>query len=177
MKLLNILTEEFDLEDFRAFRDAHPEYNYTEINDKYDEYKSDLRIGVVVDAVLKKATKLNFTSFINSFNREIKSNGVLKDLVEDYNGDLMLINTSIAKRFLTSLAVKLGISPDDVDHKNESKNSANHFQLTLYAELILWATFVYVDDNHRVVADRTNVEIADSRSGDKYLETLFKFGK
>lgn len=176
MKLLKILTEESEFD--RDWKEYNALYPYgTPDAPEFDDWREDKAIEGVIKVVIPKAAKLNFTAFVNSFNRDMKSNGVLKDLIDDYNGDLTLINTFIAKRFSAKLAMNLGLNLTDIEHKNESRNSANLFQLISYAELTLVATFVYVDDKHRVVSDRTDVEIADSRSGDKYLETLFKFGK
>lgn len=176
MKLLKILTEESKFDrDYEEYRDLYP-YG-TPDAPRFEDWREDKAIENVIKVVIPKASKLNFTAFVNSFNRNMKSSGELKDIIVDYNGDLMSINSSVARRFLVALAVKVGLDAGDVDHENASKKSANHFQLRLYSELQLRAIFVYVDDKHRVVPERTSVEIEDLRSGDRYLETLFKFGK
>lgn len=176
MKLLKILTENSSFDrDYEEYRNLYP-YG-TPDAPRFEDWREDKAIENVIKLVIPKASKLNFTAFVNSFNRHMKSSGELKDLIVDYNGDLMSINLSVASRFLTALAVKVGLGAGDVDHENSSKQSANYFQLRMYSELSLRASFVYVDDKHRVVPERTSVEIEDLRSGDRYLETLFTFGK
>jgi hypothetical protein len=180
MKLLKILTEESDYRqefdrDYKEYSELYP-YG-TPGRPDFEDWRHEKQIEKVISVVVPKASKVRLKPFINAFNRRMVTDGFLKTRIEDYENDMFSINKSIAFRFLNDLAVQIGLSPSDINHANESKESSNYFQLELYSELILWATFVYVDDKHRVVADRTDVELVDSRSGDKYFETLVRFNQ
>ena len=180
MRLLKILTEESDYmsdfdKDYKEYSDLYP-YG-TPNSPDFEDWRHEKQIEKVINVVVPKASKIRLKPFVNAFNRRMVTDGFLKTRIEDYENDMFSVNKSIAFRFLNDLAVQIGLSPSDINHANESKESPNYFQLELYSELILYAMFVYVDDKHRVVAERTDVELLDSRSGDKYFETLVKFSK
>jgi hypothetical protein len=180
MKLLKILTEESDYRqefdrDYKEYSELYP-YG-TPDRPEFEDWRNDRDLEKLIKVAVPKASKIRLKSFVNAFNRKMVSDGIIKMLIIDYENDMFDINRAIAFRFLNYLAVQIGLNTTDIDHRNESKKSQNYFQLVLYSELILLATFVHVDDKHRVVAERTNVELLDSRSGDNYFETLVKFNQ
>jgi hypothetical protein len=180
MKLLKILTEESDYRqefdrDYKEYSELYP-YGTPDKPD-FEDWRNDRYIEKLIKVAVPKASKIRLKSFVNSFNRKMVADGTIKMLIIDYENDMFNINTFVAFRFLNELAVQIGVSPSDINHTNRSLKATNHFQLVLYSELILKATFVHVDDKHRVVADRTNVQLLDSRSGDNYFETLVSFNQ
>jgi hypothetical protein len=104
--------------------------------------------------------------FTTTFNKKMKSSGELRSLKSEYGPDRTLgdINSSIAMRYMSYLASKLKDAPMGSDWKNQSKNPQNHFQIETYLESgnILWATFVYIDDEHQVIKSKSNIELLDS---------------
>lgn len=96
---------------------------------------------------------------VASFNRKMQKE--LKFLITEYEGNIADINYRIATEYLHSIVVKMGAVPMEVEFANQSKNPINHFQLRVYLDkYIIWTNpFVYVDDKHKVVAERTNIEI------------------
>lgn len=128
-----------------------------------------------VELIVKNAGKLNLPAFVKSFNSKIRRDGILKMFIDDYQGDLKSINSRIASRFLNELSNKLGNGYEEVDFANESKDPENHFQMRLYGVVGIIATFVYVDGDHKVVAEKSTIDLVDLRDGDNYFEDLFRF--
>jgi hypothetical protein len=82
---------------------------------------------------------------------------------EEYDNDLAKINQMVANHLLYQIAEDLVGGVNEVNFKNESKNPTNHFQMEMYlGNIILFTSpFIYVDNNHKVISNRTNIEVLD----------------
>lgn len=147
---------------------------YNIIKEEYSKViKENNSIDEEIDKIIKKAEKINLSSFTKSFNNLMKRDGIIKMLKIDYDNELSKINSVIASRFLNELSNKIGNGYEEVDFRNESKKPDNHFQMILYGIVGLYTNiFIYVDDKHNVVSEKTKIEILDLRDGDNYFETL-----
>jgi hypothetical protein len=126
-----------------------------------------------IQNIVVKASKLDLAKFINTFNRKMRTQGIIKSYKSDYGDDIKSFNASVASRFLNELSYKIGNGYDEVDFENRSKEPDNHFQMALYGLVgVDSAPFVYVDNNHMVVYERTEIHIVDLRDGDNYFEIL-----
>ena len=99
---------------------------------------------------------------VRLFNNEIKEE--LKSIKIDSQNDSYLINELVAMRFMSFVAIKIGEQPTESEFRNKSKNPLNHFQMEMQclSGKILWATFVYVENNHIVNPYKTNIELLDN---------------
>ena len=98
----------------------------------------------------------------NSINQEIKNEWI--DMwKEEYGNDLAKINGLVARHVLYRIAKDLAGGVEVVDFANESKKPTNHFQMNMYlGKIILWTSpFIYVDNNHKVIASRTKIKVLD----------------
>lgn len=147
---------------------------YNIIKEEYSKViKENNSIDEEIDKIIKNAEKINLSSFTKSFNNKMKRDGIIKMLKIDYDNELSKINSSIASRFLNALSGKIGNGYEEVEFRNESKKPDNHFQMNLYGIVGLHTSiFIYVDDKHNVVSEKTKIEILDLRDGDNYFETL-----
>ena len=120
---------------------------------------------------------------VADFNKRIVHTKDLRMFKIDYDNNISDINERIAHRYLQELALKYGFGVNEIDFKNYSKKPQNHFQLHMYTydpkkdrDVILATNpFIYVDDKHKVVSDRTKVELLNED-----YETIVKdlhFGK
>jgi hypothetical protein len=97
-----------------------------------------------------------------AFNKKMQGKEYLPYFKEEYS-TTEEINKTIAAYYLQEIAKKYVGWVNEIEFANESKNPRNHFQLRMYLEdKILWtAPFIYVDDNHKVVAKDTKIELLD----------------
>jgi hypothetical protein len=98
----------------------------------------------------------------NSINQEIKNEWI--DMwKEEYGNDLAKINSLVARHVLYRIAKDLVGGVEVIDFANESKKPTNHFQMNMYlGGIILWTSpFIYVDNNHKVIASRTKIKVLD----------------
>lgn len=124
---------------------------------------------MIIKNTLRRLLKENvkrklLSNFTKNFNQRIK-NEELEILKLDTQNDLKSINELIGYRYMSSLASDyLGLMPSETEFRNKSKDPENHFQLETYLSngTILWATFIYIDNNHQVILERCNIEILDS---------------
>jgi hypothetical protein len=99
---------------------------------------------------------------VTEFNKKMQGKDYLPYFKEEYS-TTEEINKTIAAYYLQEIAKKYVGWVNEIEFVNESKNPRNHFQLRMYLEdKILWtAPFIYVDDNHKVVAKDTKIELLD----------------
>ena len=105
---------------------------------------------------------------IVGFNKMIESE-YLKSYKEDYN-TIESINAAIAFNYMQQIAIKNGFPVSEIEFVNQSINPQNHFQMTMNTYnpetnedvIIYTAPFIYVNDNHKVVDKRTNIEFLNS---------------
>jgi len=117
----------------------------------------------IEEALTKVAPDKKLVTLTNSFNREMRKE--LPYIIEDAKGDIVQINCNIAIRYLTMVVHKyLKMNPNETEWANESKKPKNLFQLRMEIndDFHIWATFVYVDDKHKVVLERCHIELLDS---------------
>lgn len=122
----------------------------------------------IKDIILKHLNESNSKKslelFTKNFNKKIRKEE-LDSLKSDTHNDLRMINESIAFRYLSSLAYDfLGAIPSEVELRNTSKKPENHFQLEAHLSNgnILYALFLYVDNNHEVILNRSNIELLNN---------------
>ena len=111
----------------------------------------------------------NFNEFlvesirVREFNKEFDYRNLLsKDEIE-YE-DIGGINLVVARRFLNWVMEQLGYMPNDTEWINRNKEPENLFQLEGYTEegyIFSTSPFIYVDNNHKVVKKRTEIELLD----------------
>jgi hypothetical protein len=102
--------------------------------------------------------------FTAEFNKNILKNE-LDDIIKDSHNDTKLINELVSHRYIMSLSFDyLKVGSDGVNFRNEKKEPENYFQLECYLhnEDIVWATFIYVNDEHMIDLSKSNIEILDS---------------
>lgn len=95
----------------------------------------------------------------SQFNTEIKDR--IKEWKDEYGNDTALINEMVARNLLYKIAQDLFGGVEEIDFANESKKPTNHFQMVMYlGDMILWTSpFIYVDNNHKVIARRTKIKV------------------
>jgi hypothetical protein len=117
----------------------------------------------------------------NQFNIEIK--GRIKEWKDEYGNDTALINEMVARNLLYKIAQDLFGGVEEIDFVNKAKNPTNHFQMVMYlGNMILWTSpFIYVDNNHKVIANKTEIKVLDEDYEDlavlKEDESLHKWFK
>jgi hypothetical protein len=128
-----------------------------------------------INNIIKKASNLELSKFINKFNKKMKIDGIIKMYLSDYGDDINKINSAVASRFLNDLSFGIGNEYNEVEFKNQSKNPENHFQMVLYGLVAVYTSpFIYVNEKHEVVSENTKIELLDLRDGDNYFETLLE---
>jgi hypothetical protein len=82
----------------------------------------------------------------------------------EYENDVAKINEMVARHFLYELAQELVGGVEEIDFRNKGKNPVNHFQMEMYLGNIILQTvpFIYVDNNHKVISKRTQIEILNN---------------
>ena len=149
-----------------------PALNKAGVYEKYKEFASPKQIepDAKPRAVNRPKDVIEFIRWVKEFNLKM-SQGGLKELMYDYTENIQL-NGAIAGRFLSYIAEKLGCQPNDIEHKNRSKESDTHFQMVMYLDNgnELWATFIVVNDKHQIIANATDIQLLDSE-----LNTLREF--
>lgn len=105
-----------------------------------------------------KSYKIPFKE-VNESNRDM-----ISEWKKEYDNDLQKINQLVAYQLLFRISKDLfgGVSP--IHFQNESKSPTNHFQLALYFyDMILdTSPFIYVDNNHKIIAKRTKIQVLDN---------------
>jgi len=99
--------------------------------------------------------------------RQFNQDPYTKERIEDWKneyGDVSTINEMVARELLYRIGYDLFNGVEEVDFRNYSKKPQNHFQMVMdFGDYIIYTgPFVYVDDNHKVVAKRTQIEILNS---------------
>lgn len=104
-----------------------------------------------------------------AFNRKMKRElpSIKRQVIYDgYSGEEIdkKVNENIAYKYMQYVATKLGMKFGEIEFENKSKEPTNHFQLVCSVwddknDYILWATFVYVNDNHQVDESQTNMQL------------------
>ena len=128
------------------------------------------KFDFVIDAdrfFMVRKPKVNYADGgITEFNKNVQVR--VKEIKEDYKydgsqKDLSYVNSSVAVAYLQYLAESIGEKYYQWDWLNESKEPTNLFQIDMMIEggKILSGVFIYVDDNHKVVQSKSNVEILD----------------
>jgi hypothetical protein len=104
-----------------------------------------------------KSYKIPFKE-VNESNRDM-----ISMWKKEYDNDLSKINQLVAYQLLFRIAQDLTNSVSPIDFENESKSPTNHFQLSMYLYDIILHTFpfIYVDNNHKIIAKRTKIEVSD----------------
>lgn len=113
--------------------------------------------------MLAKIAKYKLTPYkVDSFNRKIKKER-LKDWKSDYDNDPKEINEMVARWFMYMIAKDLFKGVEEIDFENESKKPEDYFQMRMYIGpfVIDTSPFIYVDNKHRVVLAKTEIEILD----------------
>ena len=100
---------------------------------------------------------------IKEFNKKMAEEWIPMWKTE-YENDVAKINELVARNFLYELAQELVGGVQEIDFRNEGKNPVNHFQMEMYLGNIILQTapFIYVDNNHKVVSKRTQIEILNN---------------
>jgi hypothetical protein len=143
-------------------------YNQIKERGGFSVFKKNQKGDYVLTYWFEKESPIKPIS-VTAFNKWVK--GEVKRIKEEYGNDLLKINSSVAFRFMEKISDALGAGASEIDWANESKKAANHFQLTMETgDVVIWATFVYVDDKHNVVAERCNIELLTSND----YETICK---
>ena len=115
------------------------------------------------------------------FNIEIKDR--IKEWKNEYGNNTALINEMVARNLLYKIAQDLFGGVEEIDFANKAKNPTNHFQMVMYlGNMILWTSpFIYVDNNHKVIASKTEIKVLDEDYEDlailKEDESLHKWFK
>jgi hypothetical protein len=117
-----------------------------------------------------KLGKISASAFNNKMKKELRF--IKQDAIQSgYKGEEVdaEVNSTIAFSYYQYIAKKLGFEFSEIEHDNKSKKPKNHFQLTMQVYdkknnkgYVLWSAFVYVDDNHMVDEDRSNVQLLDA---------------
>lgn len=83
---------------------------------------------------------------------------------KEYNNDIKKINFLVAQELLFKISQDLFGGVNQVSFNNESKEPTNHFQLTmdLGDYMLCTSPFIYVDNNHKIIAKKTNIEILNN---------------
>ena len=100
---------------------------------------------------------------IKEFNKKMAEEWIPMWKTE-YENDVAKINELVARHFLYDLARGLVVGVNEIDFVNKGKNPVNHFQMQMYLDDIILHTapFIYVDNNHKVVSKRTQIEILNN---------------
>ena len=104
-----------------------------------------------------KSYKIPFKE-VNESNRDM-----ISMWKKEYDNDLSKIIQLVAYQLLYRIAQDLTNGVNPIDFENESKSPTNHFQLRMYLYDIILHTFpfIYVDNNHKIIAKRTKIEVLD----------------
>lgn len=132
----------------------------------YEELDKNIPIEVkdVINKLIDSMSKLKYAEGgIVSFNKMMQKEW-LPTYKSEYKNDISKINEMVARHYMYGIAEKHFGSVNEIDFANESKNPRNHFQMRMYiGDKILWTSpFINVDDNHKVVASKTKVELLDN---------------
>ena len=97
------------------------------------------------------------------FNHKIKTEWIPL-WKEEYNNDIAKINELVARYLLYQISEDLFGGVEEIEFANKSKNPTNHFQMNMYlGDIILWTSpFIYVDNNHKVIAKKIKIEILNN---------------
>lgn len=100
---------------------------------------------------------------IKDFNKKMAEESIPMWKTE-YENDVAKINEMVARHFLYELAQELVGGVEEIDFRNKGKNPVNHFQMEMYLGNIILQTvpFIYVDNNHKVISKRTQIEILNN---------------
>jgi hypothetical protein len=115
----------------------------------------------------KKTEPVQGIGTLKQFNNNVDIDFLKEDFYESNCGGRSLnvyINERVAYSYIHALCTKYGLIINEIDFVNESKKPENHFQLLMYtndgvSNYVIWASFVYVDENHKVVESRSKVEL------------------
>lgn len=96
------------------------------------------------------------------FNQKMKTDYIPGWKIE-YENDLAKINEMVARYLLYQISEDLFGGVEEIDFANSSKEPTNHFQMRMYlGPIALWTSpFIYVDNTHKVVEERTAIEVLD----------------
>lgn len=74
------------------------------------------------------------------------------------------INEMVARQLLYKISEDLFGGVNEIEFANKSKTPQNHFQMNMHVgEFILWTSpFIYVDNNHKLIAKNTKITILNS---------------